>query len=52
MQAEQDAVNEVRASAVDLAVEAARSILAEKVDAKTGGELFKASIQDVKSKLN
>ncbi len=52
VQAEQDAVNEVRASAVDLAVEAARSILAEKVDAKTGGELFKASIQDVKSKLN
>lgn len=51
-QAEQDAVNEVRASAVDLAVEAARKVLSDKVDAKTGGDLFKASLQEVKSKLN
>ncbi|WP_367715553.1 F0F1 ATP synthase subunit B [Nitratireductor sp. GISD-1A_MAKvit] len=51
-QAEQDAINEVRASAVDLAVEAARSVLADKVDAKTGTDLFKASLQDVKAKLN
>jgi len=52
VQAERDAINEVRASAVDIAVEAARSILATKVDARTGADLFKASLQDVKSKLN
>ena len=51
-QAEQEAVNEVRASAVDIAVEAARKLLAEKVDAKTGAELFKSSLQEVKTKLN
>jgi F-type H+-transporting ATPase subunit b len=51
-QAEQEAVNEVRASAVDIAVEAARKLLAQKVDAKTGAELFKSSLQEVKSKLN
>jgi F-type H+-transporting ATPase subunit b len=51
-QAERDAVNEVRASAVDIAVEAARKLLGEKVDAKTGADLFKASLQEVKAKLN
>lgn len=50
--AEQEAVNEVRSSAVDIAVEAARSLLAKKVDAKVAGELFKASLDDVKAKLN
>jgi F-type H+-transporting ATPase subunit b len=51
-QAEREAVNEVRASAVDIAVEAARALLAAKVDAKAGADLFKASLQEVKSKLN
>jgi len=51
-QAERDAINEVRASAVDLAVEAARVVLAGKVDAKAGADLFKASLNEVKSKLN
>jgi F-type H+-transporting ATPase subunit b len=51
-QAEREAINEVRASAVDIAVEAARALLAGKVDAKRGAELFKSSVQDVKSKLN
>jgi F-type H+-transporting ATPase subunit b len=51
-QAEREAVNEVRASAVDIAVEAARKLLAEKVDATTGAELFNSSLQEVKSKLN
>lgn len=51
-QAEREAINEVRASAVDLAVEAARTLLANKIDAKAAGELFKTSVQDVKSKLN
>ena len=44
-QAERDAVNEVRASAVDIAVEAARKLLGDKVDAKAGAELFKSSLR-------
>lgn len=51
-QAEREAINEVRASAVDIAISAARTLLAGKVDAKLGAELFKSSLQDVKSKLN
>ena len=51
-QAERDAINEVRASAVDIAVEAARGVLASRVDARTGADLFKASLQDLKTKLN
>ncbi|WP_137934097.1 F0F1 ATP synthase subunit B [Mesorhizobium comanense] len=51
-QAERDAISEVRASAVDIAVEAARALLAAKVDAKAGADLFKASLADVKAKLN
>ena len=50
-QAERDAINEVRSSAVDLAVEAARVVLASKVDAKAGADLFKASLNEVKAKL-
>jgi F-type H+-transporting ATPase subunit b len=51
-QAEREAINEVRASAVDLAVEAARKVLAGRVDAKADGDLFKASLAEVKAKLN
>ncbi|BCH26222.1 ATP synthase subunit b [Mesorhizobium sp. L-8-10] len=51
-QAERDAVSEVRSSAVDIAVEAARSVLAGKVDAKAGADLFKTSVQELKAKLN
>ncbi|MBZ9853004.1 F0F1 ATP synthase subunit B [Mesorhizobium sp. CA13] len=51
-QAEREAIGEVRASAVDIAVEAARTLLAGKIDAKVGADLFKASLQDVKAKLN
>jgi F-type H+-transporting ATPase subunit b len=51
-QAEREAVSEVRASAVDIAVEAARALLAAKVDAKAGADLFKSALQDVKAKLN
>ncbi|OHV87172.1 F0F1 ATP synthase subunit B [Mesorhizobium sp. ORS 3428] len=51
-QAEREAIGEVRASAVDIAVEAARALLAAKVDAKAGAELFKSALQDVKAKLN
>ncbi|KQZ93891.1 ATP F0F1 synthase subunit B [Mesorhizobium sp. Root157] len=51
-QAEREAINEVRASAVDLAVEAARKVLAGRVDAKANTDMFKASMQEVKAKLN
>ncbi|MEK1851074.1 MAG: F0F1 ATP synthase subunit B [Phyllobacterium sp.] len=51
-QAEVEAVNEVRASAVDIAVAAASRILADKVDAKTSADLFKSSLTELKSRLN
>ncbi|AZO48516.1 MAG: F0F1 ATP synthase subunit B [Mesorhizobium sp.] len=51
-QAEREAISEVRASAVDIAVEAARALLAGKVDAKAGADFFKSALQDVKAKLN
>jgi F-type H+-transporting ATPase subunit b len=51
-QAERDAVNEVRSRAVDIAVEAARKVLADKVDTAAGNELFKSSLEQLKSKLN
>ena len=51
-QAEREAVNEVRSSAVDIAVEAARRLLADNADIKAGEQLFKSSLQELKSKLN
>jgi len=51
-QAERDAVNEVRSQAVDIAIEAARKVLGDKIDAKTGGEIFKTSLDQLKAKLN
>ncbi len=50
--AEVDAINAVRASAVDLAVAAAGKIVAEKVDAKVAGNLFKDALAQVKTNLN
>jgi F-type H+-transporting ATPase subunit b len=51
-QAERDAVNEVRARAVDLAVESARSVLASKVDAKADAALFASSLEQLRTRLN
>lgn len=51
-QAEREAVNEVRAAAVDIATDAARKLIELKVDAKAGADLFKASLSDLKAKLN
>lgn len=50
--AETDAINAVRASAVDLAVAAAAKIVADKVDAKVAGTLFKDALGQVKTNLN
>ncbi|MBK8458648.1 MAG: F0F1 ATP synthase subunit B [Phyllobacteriaceae bacterium] len=51
-QAERDAVAEVRSAAVDIAIEAARRILAEKAGGAAAADLFKESIVAVKSRLN
>lgn len=51
-QAEREAVAEVRSIAVDVATEAARTVLAAKLDAKASAELFKDSLKAVQSKLN
>lgn len=51
-QAEADAINEVRAAAVDLAVVAAENLIGKKVDSKTSDALFKASLADLKTRLN
>ncbi len=51
-QAERDAVNEVRSNAVDIAVAAARKLLADNVDATVADRLFRNSVDDVKTKLN
>lgn len=50
--AETDAINAVRASAVDLAIAAAGKIVADKVDSKVAGSLFKDAVSQVKSNLN
>lgn len=50
--AETDAINAVRAAAVDLAVAAAEKLIASKVDAATDATLFKNSVSEVKTRLN
>ncbi|MEJ5082887.1 MULTISPECIES: F0F1 ATP synthase subunit B [unclassified Ochrobactrum] len=50
--AETDAINAVRASAVDLAIAAAGKIVADKVDAKVANTLFKDALGQVKTNLN
>ena len=49
-QAEREAVNAVRSSAVDIAVEAARRVLAQQAD--NAPSAFQASLAEVKAKLN
>lgn len=51
-QAETEAVNAVRAAAVDLAVAAAEKVLAKKADEAVQQQLFKSSVAEVKSRLN
>jgi F-type H+-transporting ATPase subunit b len=48
-QAERDAVAEVRSTAVDIAIEAARKLLAGRADGESG---FQAALRDVKSNMN
>lgn len=51
-QAERDAIAEVRATAVDVAVEAARKILAEKSDTGSDAALFQKALGEVKAKMH
>ena len=51
-QAEAQAIGEVRSTAVSLAVESAKKIMGDKVDASMSDKLISASISDLKSKLN
>lgn len=51
-QAERDAVNEVRARAVDVAVAAASKIIGDSLDGQKGGALFDQSLVQLKAKLN
>jgi F-type H+-transporting ATPase subunit b len=50
-QAEREAVAEVRSIAVDVATEAARTVMAAKLDAEASARLFQDSVKAVQSKL-
>ncbi len=50
--AEAQAMSEVRAAAVDVAVSAAGKLISTKLDAKIADGLIDQTIQDIKSKLN
>jgi F-type H+-transporting ATPase subunit b len=51
-QAEAQAVAEVRAAAADIAINAARDVIAAKVDAAKDGQLVEQSIAELASKLH
>ncbi|TPW25921.1 F0F1 ATP synthase subunit B [Pararhizobium mangrovi] len=51
-QAEIDATNEVRASAVDVAVAAARRMLADEAKGETANRLFDESLETVRHRMN
>lgn len=51
-QAEVQAMNEVRAVAADVAIEAARRLIAEKVDTSKDAEIIEKSIADLTAKLH
>src|SRR5690606_2351000 len=51
-QAERDAVAEVRGRAVDIDIEAAGQVLADKVGSVKDASLFKSALDEVKTRLN
>ena len=51
-QAEADAMDEVRGSAVDMALAAASKIIGDKVKGETATDLFKKSLDEVKTRMN
>ncbi len=51
-QAEALAVAEVKASAVDIAVDAAEAIIGKKMTGAAAGDVFKQSLAEVKARMN
>lgn len=51
-QAEIDAVNAVRASAVDVSIAAAETLIGDKMTARARSQLFKASLEQVETHMN
>ena len=50
--AEAEAVSEVRRQAIDIAVAAAETLIAEKVDEEAAAKMFSKSVTELKRKLN
>ncbi len=51
-QAESQALAEVKASAIDVAIEAAEGIVGKKMTGAASGDLFKKSLSELKSRMN
>ena len=51
-QAENDAINDVKSKAVEIAIAASTKLLDGRMDAKIAGDMFKSSLSEIKSKLN
>ena len=51
-QAEGQAIAEVKAAAVDIAVEAAESLMGKKMSGAAGADMFKKSLAEVKARMN
>jgi F-type H+-transporting ATPase subunit b len=51
-QAEGQAIAEVKAAAVDVAVEAAQNLMGKKMSGAAGGDMFKKSLAEVKARMN
>lgn len=51
-QAESQAVAEVRAAAVDVAVEASQKIIADRMSGSAASDAFKKSLEEVKARMN
>ena len=51
-QAEGQAIAEVKAAAVDIAVDAAESLMGKKMSGAAGGDMFKKSLAEVKARMN
>ena len=51
-QAEGQAIAEVKASAVDLAVDAAEALIGKKMTGATSASMFKSSLAELKSRMN
>ncbi|MEL6504026.1 MAG: F0F1 ATP synthase subunit B [Pseudomonadota bacterium] len=51
-QAEQQALADVKSTAVDIAVEAAQSVLGSKISGSANTDMFKSSLAEIKARMN